>query len=151
MSRQADSSINIDEDRLRASLPANSFLILHDQVERIKAQFSITDDELLYFLATKIAPSYARAPVSHFLVGAAGLTSKGNIYLGTNLEFPPLPLNNSVHGEQFLISQLVMHREERLKKVAINAVPCGHCRQFFTELNHIDKVQYFLKIDDRYL
>jgi cytidine deaminase len=149
MSQQIETVSNIDEDKLRAALPANPFFIPHDQVERIKTQFNVTDDELLYFLATKVAPSYARAAVSHFLVGAAGLTSNGNIFLGTNLEFPPLPLNNSVHGEQFLVSQLVMHREERLKKVAINAVPCGHCRQFFTELNHIDQVQYFLKIDDR--
>ena len=46
----------------------------------------------------------ARPPISQFHVGAVGMTPTGDIYMGVNLEFEDMPLNNSVHAEQFLLS-----------------------------------------------
>jgi hypothetical protein len=39
-----------------------------------------------------------------------------------------------VHGEQFLIANLLLHKERSLQSLAISAAPCGHCRQFYSEL-----------------
>jgi hypothetical protein len=51
-----------------------------------------------------------------------------------NLEFPRLPLQHSVHSEQFLVTNAAWHGETSLKRITLNAAPCGHCRQFLAEL-----------------
>ena len=58
----------------------------------------------------------------------------GRLYAGVNLEFPGLPLQHSVHAEQFLIANAAWHGERGLRRIAVNAAPCGHCRQFIAEL-----------------
>lgn len=65
---------------------------------------------------------------------AIGLASSGCIYVGVNLEFPGMPLSQSVHAEQFLMANLLLHGEARLDTLAVSAAPCGHCRQFYSEL-----------------
>lgn len=40
-----------------------------------------------------------------------------------------------MHAEQFLLVNALHHGETRIEKLAISAAPCGHCRQFFSELN----------------
>jgi cytidine deaminase len=39
-----------------------------------------------------------------------------------------------VHAEQFLMANMVQHNEPSLVSLAISAAPCGHCRQFYSEL-----------------
>lgn len=82
------------------------------------------------FLATLVKPTaeLARAPISKFHVGAVGLGVSGRIFRGVNLEFPKLPLNHSVHAEQFLVANALHHGEKKLVFVAVSAAPCGHCR-----------------------
>ena len=63
-----------------------------------------------------------------------GLGASGRLYVGVNLEFPCLPLHNSVHAEQFLVVNAIQHGERELVKLAVSAAPCGHCRQFLSEL-----------------
>ncbi|KAK6147876.1 hypothetical protein DH2020_018788 [Rehmannia glutinosa] len=87
------------------------------------------------------AQSLARPPISNYHVGAVGLGSDGRIFVGVNLEFPGLPLHHSVHAEQFLLTNLAVHRCPRLLSVAVSAAPCGHCRQFFQELRHSSSLQ----------
>jgi hypothetical protein len=70
----------------------------------------------------------------HARPSAAGLAASGAIYIGVNLEFPGGPLSQSVHGEQFLVANLLLHGERGLDTLAISAAPCGHCRQFYSEL-----------------
>ena len=67
---------------------------------------------------------------------AIGLGQSGRLYVGVNLEFPPLPLQHSVHAEQFLVANAAGAGEARLVRISVNAAPCGHCRQFLTELAH---------------
>lgn len=125
-------------DNLMNTLPS-SFVITADQVNEITAQNQLTTDELLHALVP-IARSYARPPISNYKVGAAVLAKSGNIYLGVNLEFPGIPLNQCVHGEQFAISNARSHGETELVALALSAAPCGHCRQFINELganNHL--------------
>ena len=85
-------------------------------------------------LALGGAPARSRSPISGFRVGAAALGESGRVYLGTNLEFPGLPLNASVHAEQFAVTSAAHAGETRIRALALNAVPCGHCRQFLSEL-----------------
>lgn len=63
-----------------------------------------------------------------------GLGVSGRLYVGVNLEFARLPVNNSVHAEQFLVVNAVHHEERGITKMAVSAAPCGHCRQFYSEL-----------------
>ncbi len=65
---------------------------------------------------------------------AVGLGASGRLYVGVNLEFARLPVNNSVHAEQFLVVNAVHHGETAITKMAVSAAPCGHCRQFYSEL-----------------
>ena len=63
-----------------------------------------------------------------------GLGSSGALYVGVNLEFVRLPLYNSVHAEQFLLVNALHHGEREIRRLAVSAAPCGHCRQFYSEL-----------------
>ncbi|CAK9134942.1 unnamed protein product [Ilex paraguariensis] len=92
----------------------------------------------------KSAQDLARPPISNYHVGAVGLSSDGRIFLGVNLEFPGLPLHHSVHAEQFLITNLAVHRSPRLLYLAVSSAPCGHCRQFLQELRHASDLQILI-------
>lgn len=39
-----------------------------------------------------------------------------------------------IHAEQCLIANALLHGERGLRKLAISEAPCGHCRQFYSEL-----------------
>ena len=66
---------------------------------------------------------------------AVALGASGRIFFGVNLEFARLPLYNSVHAEQFLVVNALHHGERELRKLAVSEAPCGHCRQFYSELS----------------
>jgi cytidine deaminase len=90
-------------------------------------------EELLQLLIP-VAKAYARPAISNYNVGVAVLGKSGAIYLGVNLEFPGVPLNETVHGEQFAITNARSHGETELLMMALSAAPCGHCRQFMNEM-----------------
>lgn len=89
-----------------------------------------------------VAACYARVPVSNFCVGAVarGMPSAfsdselGNFYLGANLEFAGVALSFSIHAEQAAVNHAWLHGETGLRAIAIDAPPCGYCRQFLNEL-----------------
>jgi len=64
--------------------------------------------------------------------------------MGVNLEFLHLPLNFSVHGEQFLISW-IHSKGEQIRSIAVNAMPCGHCRQFLKEVSGNQEFTFYLR------
>ncbi|PIN25134.1 Cytidine deaminase [Handroanthus impetiginosus] len=90
------------------------------------------------------AQSLARPPISNFHVAAVGLGSDGRVFIGVNLEFPGVPLHHSVHAEQFLLTNLALHRCPCLLALAVSAAPCAHCRQFFQELRHSSTLQILI-------
>ncbi|KAH6818299.1 cytidine deaminase 1 [Perilla frutescens var. frutescens] len=94
------------------------------------------------------AQSLARPPISNFHVGAVGLGSDGRVFVGVNLEFPGVPLHHSIHAEQFLLTNLAVHRCPSLRAVAVSAAPCGHCRQFYQELRHSASLQILITDED---
>lgn len=118
-----------------------SFVLPASRVEELKKEFGVNTDDLLRALITP-ASELARPPISSFHVGAAGIGGSGALYVGCNLEFAKLPLYNSVHAEQFLLVNALHHGETEIKKLAISAAPCGHCRQFFSELACADSIKF---------
>ncbi|OMO91609.1 CMP/dCMP deaminase, zinc-binding protein [Corchorus olitorius] len=123
------------------------FVIDAAEAEQLAKQSGKT---VLQFLPSlvKSAQSLARPPISNYHVGAVGLGSSGRIFFGVNLEFPGLPLNHSVHAEQFLITNFSLNAEPRIKYLAVSAAPCGHCRQFLQELRGAPDIKILITSED---
>lgn len=77
------------------------------------------------------AQAYARAG---FRVGAVLEGASGALYLGANLELARAPLGWTLHAEQSAVLNALMHGERGVRRLAVTAPPCGHCRQFLWEL-----------------
>ena len=86
----------------------------------------------------------ARPPTSQFRVGAAALGASGAVFLGVNVEFQGLPLNDSIHAEQFAVVTALCAGETSLTAVATTATPCGHCRQFMNELRDASSLRVLI-------
>jgi cytidine deaminase len=114
------------------NVPANKFILSKAEVNSLKKKLNISTDQLLVVLLP-IAKKNARPPISNYYVGAVGLTRSGRILFGNNLEFKGVPINQTVHAEQFL-TILALLENEQLDKIAVSAEPCGHCRQFLNEI-----------------
>jgi cytidine deaminase len=97
----------------------------------------MTDDELLA-RADAIAER-AYAPYSKFHVGAALLTRDGRVIEGVNVENAAYPLG--ICAERAALSRAVTEglSPGRLEAIAINAAPCGGCRQWLHEFG-LDRV-----------
>jgi cytidine deaminase len=91
-----------------------------------------------------LARTYARPPISNYFVGAIARGISGNLYLGANIEIPGHSLGFSVHGEQFALSNAYMHSEAGIAAIAVTAAPCGHCRQFMTEMAPHEDIQILI-------
>ena len=79
-------------------------------------------------------PSAQHTVMSGYPVGACVLGDKtGTVYIGANFEFCS-HLVNTVHGEQCAIHNAAVHGEPSVSKLAVNAAPCGVCRQFLVEI-----------------
>lgn len=88
----------------------------------------------LMIMLLPTAAAYARVPISNFHVGAVALGAPpGSLYLGANLEFTGQALSFCVHGEQCATNNAWLNGETYLQAIAINAAPCGYCRQFLYE------------------
>lgn len=92
------------------------------------------DIELVLRGLVPLAARRAKPWVSGFQVGAVGQADSGAIYLGANYEFERSPLDQTVHAEQAVVVNAMIHGETGLRRLAVSAAPCGHCRQFLNEL-----------------
>ena len=71
--------------------------------------------------------------VSNYKVGACVLGASGKVYLGINMEFSSV-LINTVHAEQCAIHNAAIEGETSIIKLAVNAPPCGSCRQYLVDI-----------------
>eukprot|EP01085_Mycamoeba_gemmipara_P003530 Mycagemm_TRINITY_DN9980_c0_g1::TRINITY_DN9980_c0_g1_i1::g.3530::m.3530 type:complete len:319 gc:universal TRINITY_DN9980_c0_g1_i1:1052-96(-) len=143
MSAPAD-QLTPTAERLREHLSAAPYFIPAARIVELQGKLGYKSLDDLYVDLVNIAKLFAVVPVSVFQVGVVGVTSSGNVYMGCNLEFGNLPLNFSVHAEQCLIANLLRHEEmkkETLKLLIVNWPPCGHCRQFLSELPNSSTLQ----------
>ena len=92
----------------------------------------MTDAELLDRADAIAARAYA--PYSEFLVGCAVLARDGTVIEGVNVENAAYPLG--VCAERNALSTAVTegYRPGDFEAIAINASPCGGCRQWLHEL-----------------
>jgi len=99
----------------------------------------VTDAELLARADAVAARAYA--PYSRFLVGAALLTRDGRVFEGVNVENAAYPLG--VCAERNALSTAVTqgYRPGDFEAIAINASPCGGCRQWLHEMG-FDRVVF---------
>ena len=81
-----------------------------------------------------IAAAYSYSPISSLNVGAIVRGLSETIYFGANVEFLGTQLGQTIHAEQCAISHAWMKGEKGILDVTVNYSPCGHCRQFMSEL-----------------
>ena len=111
-----------------------SFVILESVVSTTRRALSTDDADALLLRFAQSVSRYARPPTSRFHVGAAARGTSGNVYLGVNVEISAVPLNHSIHAEQFALVTANANDECKLEAIATTDAPCGHCRQFMNEL-----------------
>jgi cytidine deaminase len=99
----------------------------------------MTDRELLERADAVAARAYA--PYSKFLVGCAVLARDGQVIEGVNVENAAYPLG--VCSERNALSTAVTlgYRPGDLEVIAVNASPCGGCRQWLYEFG-LDRVVF---------
>lgn len=83
-----------------------------------------------------LAATFSVAPVSGCHVGAIAVGASGALYLGANLEFTGAPLSTTLHAEQSAVLNAWMHEEPAIGTLFVSEAPCGHCRQFLSELEN---------------
>lgn len=75
------------------------------------------------------------SPYSNYAVGAALLTSNGNIYSGANVENAAYP--SSMCAERVAIFKAVTENDRKFEAIAVvtrdGGSPCGTCRQVLSE------------------
>lgn len=107
----------------------------------------MTEAELI--AAAKAAREKAYVPYSRFPVGAALLTSDGQLYSGCNIENASFGLTNC--AERTAVFKMVSEGHHQFKAIAIVAdtegpvSPCGACRQVLTEFGP-DAVVYLTNL-----
>lgn len=79
----------------------------------------------------------AYSPYSHFPVGAAVLTDRGEIFSGCNVENASYGL--TICAERNAVFQMIARKRQRIAAVVVYtpttepAAPCGACRQVINE------------------
>ena len=126
-----DSSISF-ELRRRVRQRDDQFVIPQEVVAAWSREFRLTPRELMIHFLPFVAET-ARPPSSEYYVGNVGLTQDGDLVIGNNLEFPPLPHVFTVHGETFLIALAYLRGLSPIVAIAMSGPACGHCRQFMYE------------------
>lgn len=84
------------------------------------------------------AAALAVVPVSDFYVGAIAIDQAGNAWFGANQEFAGMPLGQTIHAEQSAIAHAWMGGATQIVHMIVTHTPCGHCRQFMSELHGAD-------------
>lgn len=123
-------------ERLRRTLTRNDYegVISLQEVKEFASENDLTIDQTLLILATA-ASVFARPAISNYSVGAIAQGSVGGpFYMGANMEFTQAALSFTLHAEQAATVNAWSNGEKGLLLLAVNAAPCGYCRQFLYEL-----------------
>lgn len=123
---------------LQPILASNNALMKSDTTQALCDEFKLTEFELLDVLLA-LNNTRAIAPISQFHVSAIALSyleSGFELYFGANLEFSNQALSLVVHAEQSAIHNAWLNGVKKIDVLAINAAPCGFCRQFINEIAH---------------
>ena len=91
----------------------------------------MTGEELV--VRAEAAAANAYAPYSHYAVGATVVTTDGRVYDGVNVENAAYPLCQCAEKTAIAAAATAGYRPGDIAAVAINASPCGGCRQWLYE------------------
>ena len=92
----------------------------------------------------------AYCPYSHFAVGAALITSDGEIFSGANLD--NASFGASICGERSAVASMVSSGKTRIKELLVvtdtnpPAAPCGICRQIMAEFAEDDMLVHLANV-----
>jgi cytidine deaminase len=117
----------------------------------VLARVAGVDVPRLMTMLLPLAAEYAKPPVSNFRVGCVSRGLSGALYFGTNLEFAGEALSFTVHAEQSSVTNAWMSGEDGIDLIAVNAAPCGYCRQFLNELTTADRLTVAMPNETRAL
>ena len=92
----------------------------------------MTDEQLLEAADAIAARAYA--PYSRFNVGCAVLARDGRVIEGVNVENAAYPLGVCAERTAFSRAMAEGYRPGDFVVAAINASPCGGCRQWLAEM-----------------
>ena len=92
----------------------------------------MTDEQLL--AAADAIAAHAYAPYSRFNVGCAVLARDGRVIEGVNVENAAYPLGVCAERTAFSRAMAEGYRPGDFVVAAINASPCGGCRQWLAEM-----------------
>jgi cytidine deaminase len=96
---------------------------------------SVTDEDLIRYSIEAQNNSYC--PYSHYMVGAALLTTNGSVFTGANVENAVYGL--SVTAAEVAVYKAVSEGEQKFSAIAVTssggdfAYPCGSDRQIISE------------------
>jgi cytidine deaminase len=79
------------------------------------------------------AANNAYAPYSNYRVGAAVRTTDGKEFTGVNVENAAYPLGICAEKSAITAAATAGYRPGDIAAIAINASPCGGCRQWLHE------------------
>jgi cytidine deaminase len=79
------------------------------------------------------AADRAYAPYSNYHVGAAVLTTSGELFLGANVENAAYPLGVCAEKSAIVAAAAAGVRPGGIAAIGITASPCGGCRQWLHE------------------
>lgn len=101
----------------------------------------MTDADRELLERAEAAAERAYAPYSEFHVGAAVRTRDGRVFEGVNVENAAYPLGICAEKTALGAAASAGVRPGEIEALAVNASPCGGCRQWFHEFR-IDRVIY---------
>lgn len=86
------------------------------------------------FELLEVIKEKAIMPLADFYVGAIAIGKSGNLYFGACHDFCYTSTMQCVHAEQSAVANAFLHKEKEIAIIAVNAAPCGFCRQFLYEM-----------------
>ncbi|EHA8592554.1 putative cytidine deaminase 1 [Cocos nucifera] len=95
----------------------NGFMIEAKVVASIMTELGIASLPELLATLVPITQRMARPLILNFSVEAIELGMSSRIYIGVNVEFPGLLLHHSIHAEQTLITNVIVHDEAGIRCV----------------------------------
>jgi cytidine deaminase len=113
------------------------------QAQTLMSKLDYTLPRLMLELSS-VASQYATVPISGNHLGAIACGLSGNLYFGARMEFAGQPLNVCTHAEEAATINAWLHGERGLASLALDAAPCGYCRQFLFETTSAAKMSVIL-------
>jgi cytidine deaminase len=101
----------------------------------------LTDADRDLLARAEAAAERAYAPYSHFHVGAAVRARDGRLIEGVNVENASYPLGMCAERTALANAVAQGYQPGDIEALAVNASPCGGCRQWLVEFR-IDRVVY---------